>query len=215
MIAGHDTTAHTLTYMMWEIVQNPGLQDALAVEARQELKSRTDFPSKSSLSNLGLLDRVWQESLRKHPAVATGTVRVLNRTVTLPTSTGADCFDLGAFTVSTLLEIPANALITIPPFSGLHMHIYRIMYTRICRRMYVYLYVCLLLVDIQYSKMNIYIYIHIYFCIYSLYIFIYTSIRILRCKCLYIYPYLVYMCLCVYMLAYMYNHARTHKHYSP
>jgi len=99
MIAGHDTTAHTLTYMMWEIVQNPGLQDALAVEARQELKSRTDFPSKSSLSNLGLLDRVWQESLRKHPAVATGTVRVLNRTVTLPTSTGADCFDPGAFTV--------------------------------------------------------------------------------------------------------------------
>jgi len=117
LVAGHDTTAHTLSWMAWELVQKPGLQDALAAETRLALPTRSEFPSKTSLSKLSLLDRVWQESLRKHPVGATGTLRQLRNMTLVPTSTGIDGIDLGSFTTSAYIQLPANSKISIPPFS--------------------------------------------------------------------------------------------------
>ena len=106
LLAGHDTTAHTLTWMFWEVARQPSLQASLAQEARSVLPSRSDFPSKSSLSKLELLDRVWQEALRKHPVAATGTLRQVNRTVTVPTATGPHGRYTGAWNAAARLEIP-------------------------------------------------------------------------------------------------------------
>jgi len=117
LVAGHDTTAHTLSWMAWEIVQKPGLQDALAAETRLALPSRVDVTSKTSLSKLSLLDRVWQESLRKHPVAATGTLRQLKSMAMVPTSIGVDGLDRGSFTTSAHIQLPAHSKISIPPFS--------------------------------------------------------------------------------------------------
>jgi len=105
LLAGHDTTAHTLTWMLWEVARAPSLQDALAAEARRVLPSRTDFPDKGALSKLEALDRAWQETLRKHPVAATGTLRQVAQTVTVPTATGTDGVHRGAWDAAARLEI--------------------------------------------------------------------------------------------------------------
>jgi len=83
IIAGHDTTAHTLSLLLWEVARQPVLQEALAAEARDALPARGDFPSRATVgggptsTKLPLLERTWLEALREHPAAATGTLRRL------------------------------------------------------------------------------------------------------------------------------------------
>ncbi|CAG8904919.1 unnamed protein product [Penicillium salamii] len=79
LVAGHETTGITVTYMMWELSQNPELQS----ELRSELlglspslgsldKDRAkSLPSPSAIDALPLLDAVVRETLRIHsPAPA-------------------------------------------------------------------------------------------------------------------------------------------------
>lgn len=44
VFAGHDTTAHAMLWLLWEVSQNSELQEALAVEAKEALPLRQDFP---------------------------------------------------------------------------------------------------------------------------------------------------------------------------
>jgi cytochrome P450/methylase of polypeptide subunit release factors len=79
VFAGYDTTAHTLAFMLYELVSVPGLQEQLFREAKQAFPSRSSFPfdPKVISERLPLLDRVWLETLRLHPSTATGVTRVV------------------------------------------------------------------------------------------------------------------------------------------
>lgn len=43
IIAGHDTTAATLTWLLWELAKHPKAQDRIRVEVREARKSGSDF----------------------------------------------------------------------------------------------------------------------------------------------------------------------------
>lgn len=79
LIAGHETTGITLTYMMWELSQHPELQIALRNEildkyptlSRLDTEAEKALPSPSSIDSLPLLDSMVRETLRLHsPAPA-------------------------------------------------------------------------------------------------------------------------------------------------
>lgn len=83
ILAGHETTAVTLTYMMYELSRQPALQSKLRDEVRT-LSPRLsypasmpeDLPSPRSIDALPLLDAVIQETLRRYPAAAGSEPRV-------------------------------------------------------------------------------------------------------------------------------------------
>jgi cytochrome P450 len=104
VFAGHDTTAHTLAWLLYEVSLNPGLQQELAEEAKQALPTRTDFPLSPSILNrqLPLLDKVWLETNRKHPAGSTGTLRAVGDE---------------PIVVGDGLELPARSSVLLPPYS--------------------------------------------------------------------------------------------------
>lgn len=102
IFAGHDTTAHTLAWLLWEVSQDAALQDGLAAEAKKALPAWDDLPRDAILAKFPLLDRVFKEALRKHPAAANGTLRVVGEVPVI---------------VGNSLELPAHARVLIPPYS--------------------------------------------------------------------------------------------------
>jgi len=101
IIAGHDTTAHTLSFLLYEVCAAPHLQDELAAEAAAALPERLDFPTRETLRSVPLLGRTFKEALRKHPAVAGGTMRALSSAVRLPSGE----------------RLPAGARVSVPSFA--------------------------------------------------------------------------------------------------
>jgi cytochrome P450 len=83
ILAGHETTAITLTYMMYELSRQPSLQSKLRAEVRTlspRLNYPTnipdDLPSSRSIDALPPLDAIIQETLRRYPAAAGSEPRV-------------------------------------------------------------------------------------------------------------------------------------------
>lgn len=78
LFAGHDTTGHTMTWLLFELARNPDIQ----LRAQRDVD---DFfsslggrdPTYKDLSALSFLDRCITETLRMWPAVANGTFRQL------------------------------------------------------------------------------------------------------------------------------------------
>ena len=101
IVAGHDTTAHTLSWLLYDVCAAPHLHDALAAEAADALPGRLDFPTRVTLRSVPLLDRTFKEALRKHPVAATGTFRALSAAVRLPSGE----------------RLPAGARVIVPPFA--------------------------------------------------------------------------------------------------
>jgi cytochrome P450 len=104
IFAGYDTTAHTLSYLLYEVSVNQELQEQVAEEAKRALPNRSDFPLDPKIlsdGRLSLLDKVWKETLRKHPATATGTVRQVGDK---------------AIVVGDGLELPPNVQVSMPPY---------------------------------------------------------------------------------------------------
>lgn len=66
LLAGHDTTAHTMTWAMYLLSQQPALQEALADEVRSVAGDRP--LTFDDLPRLSLSERVVQETLRLYPA---------------------------------------------------------------------------------------------------------------------------------------------------
>lgn len=104
IFAGYDTTAHTLSWLLYEVSLNTELQEALYEETRQALPDCNDYVTDAELleHKLPLLSRVWKEANRKHPAAATGTLRKVGNEPII---------------VGNGLELPAKASVLIPPFS--------------------------------------------------------------------------------------------------
>ena len=73
LVAGTDTTADTLTYLVWAVCQSPSVKAALLGELDQLQENFDDMHLKS----LSYLNQVIEETLRVYPAVATGLLRIV------------------------------------------------------------------------------------------------------------------------------------------
>jgi cytochrome P450 len=67
LLAGHESTAVTLTWTVYLLAKHPDLQEELAAQARQTLGGRP--PLVSDLAKLSLLEQTLKESMRLYPAV--------------------------------------------------------------------------------------------------------------------------------------------------
>ncbi|KAF2104677.1 cytochrome P450 [Rhizodiscina lignyota] len=75
-IAGTDTTANTLTFLVWAVAKRPEIQLRLAQEVAVV---REEELNDVRLSQLPFLDAVIQETLRLYPAVGSSLLRVVPR----------------------------------------------------------------------------------------------------------------------------------------
>lgn len=82
ILAGHETTAITLTYLLYELSRNPATQQSLREELAQLTPSLSfpagphDLPSPKALDALPLLDALIHETLRRYPAASGSEPRV-------------------------------------------------------------------------------------------------------------------------------------------
>mmetsp|Transcript_15004 Transcript_15004/g.31422 ORF Transcript_15004/g.31422 Transcript_15004/m.31422 type:complete len:622 (-) Transcript_15004:275-2140(-) len=87
LFAGHDTTGHTMTWLLFELARHPEIQHELQREVDAFFKALGGRdPTYRDLSNLTFMDRCITETLRLWPAVPNGTFRRLqfDETVTGP-----------------------------------------------------------------------------------------------------------------------------------
>ena len=93
LFAGHDTTGHTMTWLLFELARNPGIQSAVQDEVDRFLEAlHGKDPSYQDLSRLELMDRCITETLRLWPAVANGTFRRLQMGDSVKGADGKDVF---------------------------------------------------------------------------------------------------------------------------
>eukprot|EP00930_Biecheleria_cincta_P059218 TRINITY_DN44978_c0_g1_i1.p1 TRINITY_DN44978_c0_g1~~TRINITY_DN44978_c0_g1_i1.p1 ORF type:complete len:617 (-),score=92.27 TRINITY_DN44978_c0_g1_i1:36-1886(-) len=79
LFAGHDTTGHTMTWLLFELARNPSIQLSVQQEIDAFFINLGDRdPAYQDLCTLSLLDRCITETLRMWPAVANGTFRQLH-----------------------------------------------------------------------------------------------------------------------------------------
>ncbi|RDW76613.1 cytochrome P450 [Aspergillus mulundensis] len=106
LIAGHETSGITFTYIVWELSQRPELQEELRAELqtlRPSLKhpmEKDSLPHPSSIDALPLLDAIIRETLRLHAPLPSPLPRVTPDT---PGGTAIDGYNgiPGGITVSS------------------------------------------------------------------------------------------------------------------
>lgn len=69
LLAGHETTAHGMTWSLWQLAQAPGLQDRLRVEAEQVLPDGA--VTLDQMRALATSQNLFNEALRLYPPVWT------------------------------------------------------------------------------------------------------------------------------------------------
>eukprot|EP00871_Galdieria_phlegrea_P005473 jgi/Galph1/5927/GphlegSOOS_G4570.1 len=85
LIAGHDTTSHTMSWLIYEVSQHPEIEEKIRSEVDSIWGNRDDFMLDfEEISKLEYLGLVWRETLRKYPVAATGTFRRLDTSIVLP-----------------------------------------------------------------------------------------------------------------------------------
>ncbi|HEY5213676.1 MAG TPA: cytochrome P450 [Acidobacteriaceae bacterium] len=67
MLAGHETTANALSFVLWLLAQHPAIQDELAAETAHVLQGRS--PTAADYPELKLAEQVFAEALRLYPPV--------------------------------------------------------------------------------------------------------------------------------------------------
>ncbi|KAL2865408.1 cytochrome P450 [Aspergillus lucknowensis] len=108
LIAGHETSGITFTYVMWELSQRPGLQSELRRELltlpgslQYPLSSAPDgLPHPSEIDSLPLLDTIIRETLRLHSPASSPLPRVTPDTASGTSINGYDGIP-GGITVSS------------------------------------------------------------------------------------------------------------------
>ncbi len=73
IVGGSDTTANTLTYLVWSVSRHPGVKAKLM----KELNSLADDYTDQQVQKLPYLNQVIKETLRLYPAVPAGLPRVV------------------------------------------------------------------------------------------------------------------------------------------
>jgi cytochrome P450 len=92
LFAGHDTTGHTMTWLLLELARHPEMQRQLQRDIDaffEELDGRDPTYRDLSSKHLDFLDRCITETLRLWPAVANGTFRQLQFADTVAGAGGA------------------------------------------------------------------------------------------------------------------------------
>jgi len=70
LVAGYDTTGMTLSYLSYELANNPEVQERLQEEIDEAFEDADDqFPDYSVIQSLPYLDMVIHETLRYHPPI--------------------------------------------------------------------------------------------------------------------------------------------------
>ncbi|OBZ91307.1 hypothetical protein A0J61_00634 [Choanephora cucurbitarum] len=69
LIAGHDTTANTLAWALYELHRNPDIQAKILQEIADNHITHTELPSSEQISNLKYMHQVLKEVLRMYPPV--------------------------------------------------------------------------------------------------------------------------------------------------
>ncbi len=67
LLAGHETTANALSFVLWQIAANEEIQEQLAAEAQRVLGGR--LPTAEDYSQLPFAEQVFAEGLRLYPPV--------------------------------------------------------------------------------------------------------------------------------------------------
>ncbi len=67
LLAGHETTANALSFVLWQIAADEGIQEQLAAEAQRVLGGR--LPTAEDYSQLPFAEQVFAEGLRLYPPV--------------------------------------------------------------------------------------------------------------------------------------------------
>ncbi|XP_046751440.1 cytochrome P450 6a22-like [Diprion similis] len=101
--AGSATPATAISFALYELAQNEGIQDKLRDEIQEALKAHNGSLPFKAIKDLKYLDKVFQETLRKHPPVPFLTRRCVND-YTIP---------------DTTVHIPSGTKIFVPVL-GLH-----------------------------------------------------------------------------------------------
>ena len=70
--AGHDTTAHTISWALWEVAKNPEVQDKIYAEITSVLGDN-EHPTYEDIGRLTYISHVVKETLRLHPPVGINT----------------------------------------------------------------------------------------------------------------------------------------------
>ncbi|KAJ4396222.1 hypothetical protein N0V93_000441 [Gnomoniopsis smithogilvyi] len=73
IVAGSDTTAITLTYLVWRVLQNPEIRDKLVHEVQQLPQNYSDH----EVQALPYLNQTIEEALRLHPAASSALPRIV------------------------------------------------------------------------------------------------------------------------------------------
>eukprot|EP00181_Compsopogon_caeruleus_P006346 CAMPEP_0184688382 /NCGR_PEP_ID=MMETSP0312-20130426/29688_1 /TAXON_ID=31354 /ORGANISM="Compsopogon coeruleus, Strain SAG 36.94" /LENGTH=439 /DNA_ID=CAMNT_0027145479 /DNA_START=13 /DNA_END=1332 /DNA_ORIENTATION=+ len=100
MIAGHDTTSHTLSFLVKELAEHHDVRNRLIQEIDQLLPDG-GLPSFEQVKKLNYTTCCWKEALRLHPVAATGPSRIAPESSVLP---------------SSKLFIPKGTELLVPPY---------------------------------------------------------------------------------------------------
>ena len=80
-VAGHETTANSLAFTLYEIIRHPDIERKICDEIDEVLGSK-EYVDFEDLGNLKYLGQVLQEGLRKHPVVE-GPASILEKELTI------------------------------------------------------------------------------------------------------------------------------------
>eukprot|EP00187_Rhodella_violacea_P005820 CAMPEP_0174885144 /NCGR_PEP_ID=MMETSP0167-20121228/509_1 /TAXON_ID=38298 /ORGANISM="Rhodella maculata, Strain CCMP736" /LENGTH=502 /DNA_ID=CAMNT_0016120657 /DNA_START=125 /DNA_END=1633 /DNA_ORIENTATION=- len=87
LIAGHDTTSHTLSFMFYELCKQPEIKEKMLAELDTKMTdAHQTIPAFKDIAAVSYIRAVWKETLRLHPAAATGTMRIATEDIYLPAS---------------------------------------------------------------------------------------------------------------------------------
>jgi len=101
LFAGHDTTAHSMSWFVYEVINNPDILNKLQTEIRSLIGNGDT--SVESANKMKYLDQVWKEVLRHYPAAPTGSDRLVTEQI-----------KVGKYT------IPVNTSVWIAPYAIHH-----------------------------------------------------------------------------------------------
>ncbi|XP_030020085.2 cytochrome P450 6B2 [Manduca sexta] len=68
-VAGYETTATTVSFLLYELAMNPDIQNKLLAEIDDTLAANNGVVDYDTIKSMSYLDRVFDETLRKYPIV--------------------------------------------------------------------------------------------------------------------------------------------------
>ncbi|XP_014271425.1 probable cytochrome P450 6a13 [Halyomorpha halys] len=103
-LAGYDTTATTISFMLFELAQNSEIQEQVYNEIQEKIKKYNGVPTYEAVKEMAFLDKVLSETLRMYPP-ASAIVREARSPYHVPDSS---------------LVLPKGSMVFIPIYSLQH-----------------------------------------------------------------------------------------------